>query len=171
LNKRLKKLKEEERMTEFLLPIVSAVVLIFAFMYFITRGRKGELGAFISGILFVFLMIIWFISYYVSIGDVADMRSFVDSTKSAYEHAIISTQEVEIKAVSSIESSAYQILDAGDLAYLKLGSQAGERIKELRAKVEWYNRTLERYKRYKSFWISQGFIIRVPADLMPISFK
>jgi len=54
LNKRLKKLKEEERMTEFLLPIVSAVVLIFAFMYFITRGRKGELGAFISGILFVF---------------------------------------------------------------------------------------------------------------------
>ena len=99
------------------------------------------------------------------------MKAFVSATKSAYEYTITSTQEVEIKAISLAEPSASEILNVGELAYLKLGSQASERIKEFRAKVEWYNKTLERYRQYNFFWFTQGFIANIPENMMPIILK
>jgi hypothetical protein len=161
-------------MQEFWFPILLVVMLVLGigFSFKCAKGDDaGVLGVIFLGFILVLLLILWPIRYISSIGDIADMRAFVDSTKSAYEYTITSTQEVEIKAVSLAEPSAYEILDAGELAYLKLGSQAGERIKEFRSKIEWYNETLERYKRFNAFCLTQGFIANVPPDMMPIILK
>lgn len=161
-------------MGEFWFPLILIVVSILAFgISFIAdrRGYDGGCGIFLSCLVLAIVLVVWSISYYSSIGDISDMKAFINATKSAYEYTIVSTQEVEIKAVSSTEPSTYEILSIGELAYLKLGSQASERIKEFRAKVEWYNAKLERYKRFNDFWFTQGFIANVSPDLMLIIFK
>jgi len=103
-------------MTEFWFPIFLAVILVLVLVFSIIairRGDDGGPGAGCSCVLLIFLLIVWFGYYTSSIGEIADMRAFIDATKSAYEYTITSTQEVEIKAVSSAEPSAYEILDAG----------------------------------------------------------
>ena len=158
-------------MTEFWFPITIMVVSIFVFVFSIKCKEDRSIEAFCSCVLLIILLIVWPITYSVSVGTVSDMEAFANATKSAYEYTITSTQEVEIKAVSSAEPSTYEILDTGGLAYLKLGSQASERIRELRVKVEWYNAMLERYKRFNAFWFTQGFITNVPEDMVPIILK
>ena len=133
-------------MQEFWFPILLAIMLILAIGFFIKRERKWEFGTVFSGMLLIFLVIIWSAAYASSIGEIADMRDFIDATKSTYEYTIISTQEVEIKAGSSAESS-------------------------FRDKIEWYNEMLEKYKQYNSFWLMQGFVANVPIDMVPIVLK
>jgi len=155
-------------MTEFWFPIFIIVALVLSIGFLTKRldhgGEEGAFGVVFLGLILVVLLIFWPICYVSSVSTIARMEAFVNSNKSVYEHTIVSTQEIEIKAVDSTEP----VLNVGKLAYLKLGPEVSERIKELRKKTEWYNEMLKKYERFNEFYITRGFYANIPEGMMPI---
>lgn len=148
-------------------PLIAIVVLAAIIAGFVVWAMKSSgdtegqiVGIVCFGFALLVVLIIWPVSYFGGIGEIASMRAFYHNTLGAYEYTVSATQEVQINA-----SQAGMI----DVAYMEQGKAVSERIKELRDKVEWFNDRLERYKTYNSNWFFANAVADTPPDLKPIT--
>ncbi|MDD2777510.1 MAG: hypothetical protein PHI16_01260 [Methanocellales archaeon] len=123
------------------------------------------------GILLVTFIVIGGIIYFVSIGEVAEMEAFQETTLSVYEYTIDKSESITIDAVERAEKQFNEILDTGNLAYFELAKSVNNNIQELRESIKEYNTRLYSYRRYNDNWFTDSFLCDVPEYLKPIKMR
>jgi hypothetical protein len=128
----------------------------------LSKGGWGEITVasgitiFFSVLLLVIFSIIYPAVRMKSTADVADLEAFHDSTVKSFEIAAEETETVTVYV------SDQALIDAG---YWGQGLAVSDRLAELRDKVDWYNRSLNRNRHWNSIWVTNGFTADAPEDL------
>ena len=87
---------------------------------------------------------------------VAESEAFYQAIKENYEYVIDNTEQLKIKWTT--ESTESELLNTGNLSYLKLADKYSERLKELRDATSEYNNFLARARKYsRNLFLAWGY--------------
>lgn len=109
--------------------------------------------------------LIWGFNYLGTYQEVQRMEAFYNDTQMAYKYTIDRTEAVVIDVEGTRRGSIT------DFSYQEQGAAVSDRIREFRAKVDWYNSTLYVYRGMKEVPAIGDTFHEVPADLMPIRLE
>jgi hypothetical protein len=129
------------------------------------KRRDKDLSGFflfLGGVCFVLLFIqafMWPITYVSSMRRVADLEAFSAATFGAYEYTVDEAGDIDVYLPSG---------SAPDASWWEQREDAVDCLGGIRNKVEWYNGSLARNRRFNNNWFTGGYLADAPEDLQYI---
>lgn len=142
--------------------VMPVIVHLLAVVFRVNRFDRENLtigsGAF-SWTIAIFLGLALIIGNSTSFDERSELEAFYFDTASTYQNVASLTNEITIPAA---EAGLF------DIAHNNQASTTSERLRELRDKVEWYNKQLQKSRNCNDNFFLSGFCVEISDELKPI---